>query len=53
MKILSFDDNIYYFDRADYFKELSDLTKIRNILGLRTSFNTIEKLLNLELQTML
>lgn len=43
---LKFDDNIHYFDRADYFKELSDLTKIRNILGLRTAFNTVEKLLN-------
>ena len=43
---IDFDDNIFYFDRADYFKELSDLTKIRNILGLRTAFNTVEKLLN-------
>ncbi|MDY0051648.1 MAG: glycosyl transferase [Aliarcobacter sp.] len=43
---VDFDDNIYYFDRADYFKELSNLTRIRNILGLRTAFNTIEKLLN-------
>ncbi len=40
------DDNIKYFDRQDYFKELSNLTKIRNILGLRTIFNTCEKLLN-------
>ncbi len=43
---IDFDDNIYYFDTADYFKELSALTKIRKILGLRTAFNTIEKLLN-------
>ena len=43
---IKLDDNIHYFDRADYFKELSDLTKIRNILGLRSAFNTIEKLLN-------
>lgn len=43
---VDFDDNIHYFDRADYFKELSDLTKVRNILGLRTAFNTVEKLLN-------
>ena len=43
---IEFDDHIFYFDRADYFKELSDLTKIRNILGLRTAFNTVEKLLN-------
>ena len=43
---IEFDDKIFYFDRADYFKELSNLTKIRNILGLRTAFNTVEKLLN-------
>ena len=43
---IEFDENIYYFDRAEYFKKLSDLTKIRNILGLRTAFNTVEKLLN-------
>ena len=43
---IEFDSNIHYFDRKDYFKELSDLSEIRNILGLRTAFNTIEKLLN-------
>lgn len=43
---IKFDENIYYFDRADYFKELSQLTTVRNILGLRTAFNTVEKLLN-------
>ena len=43
---IEFDDNVFYFDRADYFKELSNLTNIRNILGLRTAFNTVEKLLN-------
>jgi anthranilate phosphoribosyltransferase len=45
-KNIEFDNNIHYFDRSDYFKELSDLSKIRNILGLRSAFNTIEKLLN-------
>jgi anthranilate phosphoribosyltransferase len=40
------DDNIHFFDRKDYFKELSNLSEIRNILGLRTAFNTLEKLLN-------
>ncbi|WP_419763890.1 MAG: glycosyl transferase [Arcobacter sp.] len=40
------DDNTYFFDRKDYFKELSNLSEIRNILGLRTAFNTLEKLLN-------
>jgi len=43
---ISLDHNIKYFDRSIYFKELSDLSKIRNILGLRTAFNTLEKLLN-------
>jgi len=36
--------NAHYFDRADFFKELSDLTDLRIKLGLRTGFNTIEKL---------
>ncbi len=36
--------NIYYFDRADFFEKLHNLTDIRNKLGLRTGFNTIEKL---------
>ena len=43
---LDLEDNVYFFDRADYFKELSDLTQTRQRLGLRTGFNTIEKLLN-------
>jgi len=38
--------NIHYFDRADYFKELHKLTTIRNRVGLRSAFNTIEKLPN-------
>ena len=36
--------NTHYFDRADFFKEMYQLTQIRNRLGLRTGFNTIEKL---------
>lgn len=36
--------NIHYFDRALFFKEMHDLTDIRLKLGLRTGFNTIEKL---------
>jgi len=36
--------NTHYFDRADFFKEMHQLTEIRNRLGLRTGFNTIEKL---------
>ncbi len=43
---ITLDDNIHYFDRSQYFKELSDLTRVRNALGLRTAFNTLEKLLN-------
>ncbi|MFT7823494.1 MAG: glycosyl transferase [Sulfurimonas sp.] len=40
-------DNIHYYDRADYFKALHAFSDIRAKLGLRTSFNTIEKLLNI------
>lgn len=38
--------NIHYFDRADFFKEMHDLTQMRMRLGLRTGLNTIEKLPN-------
>ena len=37
-------ENIYYFDRKDFFKEFHALTDIRAKLDLRTGFNTIEKL---------
>lgn len=40
------EENIYYFDRKEFFKEMSDLTSIRQKLGLRTGLNTIEKLCN-------
>ena len=43
---IDLEDNIHYFDRADYFKELSDLTHLRKQLYMRTIFNTVEKLLN-------
>lgn len=36
--------NVHYFDRADFFKEMSDITDIRMKLGLRSGLNTIEKL---------
>ncbi|MBL0708380.1 MAG: glycosyl transferase [Sulfurimonas sp.] len=36
--------NAHYFDRKDFFKEISDLRELRMKLGLRTGFNTIEKL---------
>ena len=40
-------ENIHYFDRRDYFPELYALSEIREKLGLRSSFNTIEKLLHI------
>jgi anthranilate phosphoribosyltransferase len=40
-------ENTHYFDRASYFPELHTLSEIRTKLGLRSSFNTIEKLLNI------
>ena len=41
---IDLNSNAHYFDRADFFKELSSLTDLRMKLGLRTGFNTIEKL---------
>ena len=41
---ITFADNIHYFDRKEYCNKLHKLTTIRNKLGLRTAFNTIEKL---------
>lgn len=41
---LELPNGIKYFDRAVFFKNMSDLTEIRMRLGLRTAFNTIEKL---------
>ncbi len=43
---IELEDNIHFFDRADYFKELSNLTDLRKKLYMRTIFNTVEKLLN-------
>ena len=40
-------NNAHYFDRSVYFPELHALSSIRAKLGLRSSFNTIEKLLNI------
>lgn len=37
-------ENVHFFDRKDYLNELHELTQIRMRLGLRTGFNTIEKL---------
>lgn len=44
---ISLGKNIHYFDREQYFPELYEFSKIREKLGLRSSFNTIEKLLNI------
>jgi len=37
---------VHLLDREEYLKELSDLTPLRHELGLRTVFNTVEKLLS-------
>ncbi|MFK2822728.1 glycosyl transferase [Arcobacter sp. YIC-80] len=37
---------LFYFNRIEYLNKLSDLTTLRHELGLRTAFNTVEKLLN-------
>lgn len=37
---------VHFFDRVEYLKELSNMTTLRHELGLRTAFNTVEKLLN-------
>jgi len=41
------EDNTYYYDRSEYFPELYAFSEIREKLGLRSSFNTIEKLLGI------
>lgn len=38
--------SLHYFDRTDIFKQISDLTDIRARLGIRTGFNTVERLIN-------
>jgi len=43
---INLEENLFYFDRKTYFKELSELTTIRTRLGLRTGLNSIERLLN-------
>ena len=41
---IELNQNAHYFDRAEFFTKMSDLTELRMKLGLRTGFNTIEKL---------
>jgi anthranilate phosphoribosyltransferase len=36
--------NAHYFDRKEFFNKLHKLTEVRNKLGLRSGFSTIEKL---------
>jgi len=43
---MTLNENAHYFDRAEFFKQMSNLTDIRMNLGLRTGLNTIEKLPN-------
>ena len=43
---LDLKQHVYFFNRVEYLKELSDITPLRHELGLRTVFNTVEKLLN-------
>ncbi len=42
-----FAQNTHYFDRSDYCPALHKLTQLRMSLGLRTAFNTLEKLPNI------
>lgn len=41
---IDLNSNLHYFDRADFFKKMHNLTDVRMKLGLRTGLNTIEKL---------
>ena len=43
---MKFSANLHYFDRASFLPQLSRLTDLRRALGLRSAFNTIEKLHN-------
>ena len=45
-KHFTFEKYVNIIDRKEYFCELSELTPLRHELGLRTVFNTAEKLLN-------
>ncbi len=43
---LELPSNLHYFDRSEIFKQMSNLTDIRNKLGIRTGLNSIERLIN-------
>ena len=38
--------NLYFFDRNNIFKQMSNLTTVRSRLGIRTGFNAVERLIN-------
>lgn len=44
---ISLPSNVHYYDRSEYFPELYCFSEVRAKLGLRSSFNTIEKLLGI------
>ena len=44
---ISLPSNVHYYDRSKYFPELYRFSEVRAKLGLRSSFNTIEKLLGI------
>ncbi|SFV61672.1 Phosphoribosyltransferase [hydrothermal vent metagenome] len=44
---VSLPSNVHFYDRKTYFPELYTFSDIREKLGLRSSFNTIEKLLGI------
>jgi len=41
---IELEKNVHYFERVEFFKKMHDLTDVRRKLGLRSGFNTIEKL---------
>lgn len=43
---IKLEDNIHFFDRAEFLPKLSAITDLRKMLKLRSAFNTVEKLLN-------
>lgn len=43
---MKLEDNIHFFDRAEFLPKLSEITDLRLMLKLRSAFNTVEKLLN-------
>lgn len=42
-KLCALTSNYYYYDRSDYCEGLSKLSNMRNLIGMRTGLNTLEK----------